>query len=183
MTTTATNVTAAATNMNPIPTSLSVAGYAYQHVTDWLNHYESRPEKVMKQISAEVAYTGIMIFAALETLARGIHALVLKGFLYCVHDEEAKKKAFAKKYISPAGESFLFSAAVTAGAAIGLKDNLAKCFDRNATGQIIDGNATMTSISTYILDKFATPLRAMGFPVPAPIPVPVRAPAPAPVRN
>lgn len=157
-----TTTTAATTNMNPIPRS--VAGYAYQHVTDWLNHYDGQAERVMKQISAEVAYTGIAIFAAFETIAHGVHALVLKGLCHYVNDEEAKKKAFIRKYIAPAGESFLFSAAVAGCAAIGLKDNLSKfSLTNNVTGQIIDGNATMNKVQAFILEKFSTQLRAMGF--------------------
>jgi len=152
------------TAMNPIPTSLSVAGYAYQHVTDWLNQYESQPERVMKQISAEIAYTGIAIFAAFETLAHGVHALVLKGLCHYVSDTEAKKKAFTRKYIVPAGESFLFSAAVAGGAAINLKDNFDKfSLSKNVTGQIVDGNATMNKTQAFVLEKFSTQLRAMGF--------------------
>jgi hypothetical protein len=156
--------TTTTTAMRPIPTSLSVAGYAYQHVTDWLNQYESQPERVMKQISAEFAYTGIMIFAALETLAHGVHALVLKGLCHYVNDEEAKKKAFIRKYIVPAGESFLFSASVAGGAAINLKDNFDKfSVSKNVTGQIIDGNATLGKVQTFILEKFSSQLKAMGF--------------------
>jgi hypothetical protein len=153
--------------MNKIPASLSVAGTAYQHVTDWLNDYDSQAERVIKQISAEVAYTGIMIFGALETIARGVHALALKGFCH-FFVEESKKKAFTKKYINPAGEGFLFSAAVMGGAAISLKDNLANCcYNKEVKpGKVIDGDKTINKVTEFYFKTFRTQLKAMGFQVP-----------------
>lgn len=149
--------------MNPIPLSSSVGGCAYQHVTDWLNKNDSQVERVFKQISAEIAYTGIMIFSAFETLARGVYALALKGFChYCV--EDSKKKEYIKKNILPAAENFLFCASAMGGAALSLKDNL---FNPSPTDeapqQIIDGNATINKVGQFYLKTFPTQLRAMGF--------------------
>ena len=153
--------------MKEIPASLSVAGYAYQHVTDWLNDNASQAERVIKQISAEVAYTGIMIFGALETIARGVQALALKGFChFCV--EESKKKAFIKKYIVPAGDGFLVSATSMGGAAVSLKDNLANCCynKEEKPGQVIDGEKTINKVTEFYFKTFRTQLKAMGFQVP-----------------
>jgi hypothetical protein len=151
--------------MREIPASLSVTGFAFQHVTDWLNKYDNQAERAFKQISAEVAYTGIMVFGAFETMARGAHALALKGF--CQFIEESKKKEFAKKYLVPAGQNFLFTASVMGGAAVSLKDNLAKCsFTEKVTGQIINGDATIDKVTMFYFKTFPNQLRAMGFPVP-----------------
>ncbi len=152
--------------MREIPMSLSVGGYAYQQVTDWLNKYDSQAERVFKQISAEVAYTSIAIFSAFETVARGIHALVLKGYCH-FFVEESKKKEFTKKHIVDVGQSFLFCASVMGGAALSLKDNLVKCsLTEKVSGKIIDGDATIDKVATFYLKTFPQQLKAMGFPVP-----------------
>jgi hypothetical protein len=152
--------------MREIPISSSVGGYMYQHVTDWLNKYDNQAERVLKQISGEVAYTGIMIFSAYETLARGVYALVLKGFCH-FFIEDSKKKEFTKKQIVNAGQNFLFCASVMGGAAVSLKDNLAKCsLTDQVTGQIINGDTTIDKVAMFYFKTFPKQLRAMGFPVP-----------------
>ncbi len=154
--------------MRPIPASISVSGCAYQHVTDWLNKYDNQTEKLFKQISAEVAYTGIAIFAAFETVARGVYALALKGFCHFAGKDEAGKKAFTKKYIVPAGESFLANASVMGSAALSLKDNLSK-LGSNGEGSarsIINGDETMEKVTKFYYTTFAIQLRAMGFRIP-----------------
>jgi hypothetical protein len=151
--------------MNKIPVALSVGGYAYQHVTDWVNKYDNQTEKFFKQISAEFAYTGIMVFSALETLARGVHVLVLKGVRHLV--EESKKKEFTKKHLVGAAEGFLMSASVAGGAALSLKDNLYKVdLSGKTTGQIVHGNATVEKVTMFYYKTFPTQLRALGFRVP-----------------
>lgn len=152
--------------MRPIPASMSFAGYAYQNVTDWLNDNDSQVEKGFKQISAEIAYAGILILGAVEVLARGVHLLALKGFSYYV--EAPKKRAFTKKYIMPLAENFLFCTAVVGGTAMSLKDNFSKYSQRE--GQVIDGNDTIDKASQFIIKKFHKELKAMGFPVPDPVP-------------
>ncbi len=151
--------------MRSIPISSSIGGYAYQHITDWLNKYDNQAERVFKQFSAEIAYTGIMVFSAFETMARGAHALALKGFCHFI--EESKKKEFTKKYIVDAGQNFLFCASVMGGAALSLKDNLVKCsLTEKGTGQIINGDATIDKVAMFYFKTFPKQLRAMGFPVP-----------------
>jgi hypothetical protein len=149
--------------MREIPMSSSVGGYAYQHVTDWLNKYDNQVERLFKQFSAEIAYTGIMVFSVFETMARATHVLALKGIRHFV--EDSKKKEFSRKYIVDAGQNFLFCASVMGGAALSLKDNLSKC-SLTETGQIINGDTTIDKVTMFYFQTFPKQLRAMGFPVP-----------------
>jgi hypothetical protein len=149
--------------MRPIPASVSVTGHMYQKTTNWLNCYHSSVEKVFKQITAQVAYTGIAILSPLETLARGVYALFLKGIAQC--KDQTQKKAFMKKHVVPAGENFLASAAVVGAAALSLKDNALKLCSVSA-GPIVNGDATMEKVMEFYIKTFPGPLRAMGFPVP-----------------
>jgi hypothetical protein len=150
--------------MRDIPISKSMGGYAYQHVTDWLNDYDGQKEKVFKQISAGFAYTGIMIFSGLETVARAVYALCLKGFAQFY--DEAKKREFTRKYVAPASENFLMCASVAGGAAISLKENVVKINCDEVRGQIVDGNATVDRVSMFFIETFPNQLRALGFPIP-----------------
>jgi hypothetical protein len=148
--------------MREIPASLSVGGYAYQHVTDWLNKYDNQAEKAFKQLAAECAYAGIMLFSAFETVARAAHTLVLKCFSQFV--DKSKKKEFIKKHLAPAGVNLLMCASVTGGAVLSLKDNLPKVsFPKKIAGQIVDGNATIDKVTMFYLKTFPNQLRAFGF--------------------
>lgn len=149
--------------MRPIPASMSVTGHMYQKTTDWLNCNHSSMEKIFKQITAQVAYTGIAILSPLETLARGVYALFLKGIAQCM--DQTQKKAFIKKNVVPAGENFLACASVIGAAALSLKDNALKLCSEPA-GQIVNGDATMEKVTMFYFKTFPGPLRAMGFPVP-----------------
>jgi hypothetical protein len=151
--------------MREIPASMSVSGLAYQKVTDWLNQPKGPLEKCFKQITAEVAYVGIMLLGAMETVARGVYVLALKGIAQC--KESAEKKAFLKKHVVPAGENFLLNASVMSAAALGLKDNLCKisCSQEERV-EIIHVDATIDQVTMFYFKTFPGPLRAMGFRVP-----------------
>lgn len=149
--------------MRPIPPSMSVTGHAYEKVTNWLNSNHNSAEKIFKQITAQVAYIGIAILSPMETLARGVYALFLKGIAQCM--DPTQKKAFMKKNVIPAGENFLACASVIGAAALSLKDNTLKLCSEPA-GQIVNGDATMEKVMQFYFKTFPGPLRAMGFPVP-----------------
>ncbi len=149
--------------MRPIPPSMSVSGHAYEKVTDWLNDCQCPVRKTFKQITAEVAYAGIAILGSLETVARGVYALVLKGIAQCMG--QTQKKAFIKNHVVPAGENFLACATVVGAAALSLKDNVLK-FCSAPGGEIVNGDATMEKVMQFYFKTFPGPLRAMGFPIP-----------------
>ncbi len=105
-----------------IPCSESIAGNLYCKVTNWRNDHQFPTEKVYKQILSEAAYVGIVILGALETLAKAVAALFLKGISYLLPEDE--KKPFTKKYLAPAGQNFLMNASMLGTAALSLRDNI-----------------------------------------------------------
>ncbi len=143
--------------MQPISVEQSIAGAGYKGVTDWRNSYSNTTERVFKQITSEVAYTGLMIFSGLETLARAVMVLYTKVRSNYYNDDQ-EKKAYIKEYLVPRGQNLLFCASVTRATAGSLVHNI--------TEPNVDGNTILNNEMTYLMTTHKGLLNSLGFRIP-----------------
>lgn len=105
-----------------IPCSTSVTGYGYIQLTQWRNGHQFAAEKVFRQILSEVAYAGLALFGPMETIARGIQVIVLKGTSFFIPYNDMNQ--FLHKYYNPAMEGLHKTSHAAGAAAFGVKDNI-----------------------------------------------------------
>jgi hypothetical protein len=122
-------------------TLFSVSMYLYTKVENFRNKTEEMGtfEMYARRVVGELAYAGIALTAVIETVFRGIIAIIVSPFLVIPEDQKNEKRGFFQNVVHYNIFGAIFSGEACALALVSLVDNLyqEKIVNQNLYEQII----------------------------------------------